>query len=104
MLSRDDACCVIGAIINSGIIDEDLVSDLQDISTAIGCEKDSLHLWGVDDQDVHDLYTCVRSDLITPEYQKHVDDLYNKYKFFPSEAEKNEIDIDEEDEEEGDEK
>lgn len=106
MLTRDEAGEVIYSVINSGIIDKDLVSDLEDVANGILCEKDGLHIWGAEDQDIADLYTAVRSDLITPEYQNHIDTLYDTYRFYASKFEKKEIEPeeDEEPEEEGEKK
>ena len=104
MLTRDEAGAVIYQVINSGILDEKLEDDLTDVATAILCEKDGLHLWGVDDKDISDLYVSVNQAYITPEFEAHVDALYDKYKFYASkfEEEQEKSEDDEQPEEEGD--
>ena len=104
MLTRDEAGAVIYQVINSGIISEDLEADLEEVANGILCEKDGLHIWGADDKDIADLYTSVSSDFITPEFEAHVEKLYDTYRFYASKFEKEEIEPDKEEqpEEEGD--
>ena len=92
MVTRDEAAEAIYEVINSGILDDDLEGRLEDIASCILREKDGLHLWGADDKDVVELYTTVRSDLVTPEYEQHIDELYYHYKFDPSEQEQEDFD------------
>lgn len=98
MITRDDACSVLYSIINSGLFSEELDADLEEIANCISCEKDSLHMWGCEDQDMTDLYVCVRDDLVTPEYEAHVDKLFDTYRFYASKFESKEIEPDDEEE------
>lgn len=78
-ITREDAAHTIYEIINSGIIDRELKDDLTSIVNCIEAEKDNLFVWGADDE-VTDLFISKRADLITPEWEKHCDELYETYK------------------------
>lgn len=67
-------------LINSGILAEDLEQDLRDIANCIEAEENlGIFLWGADD-DYIDLYIVKREDLITDEWLKHLDEVYEKYR------------------------
>ena len=91
MITREKAQERIYDVINSGIIDEDLETDLQEIAHCIEFEQFCLHMWGADDMDVGTLVTSMRTDI--PEYAEHVKKqqaIAAKHRFTPSEFEKDE--------------
>ena len=88
MITRDDAIEVLYDLMNSNVLDDELCDDLQNIANCISAERDSMHLWGADDQEVAELYTMVQSS--APDAEEHealCDKLFNKYCFEPSEHE-----------------
>ena len=78
-ITRKEAIKTIYDIMNSGILSEELENALQDIANCIEHENDGLFLWGADDE-VSDLFTARRKDLIPPEWEKHCKSLYDKQK------------------------
>lgn len=88
MIERDDAVRLLYSVINSGIVHDDLANALEEVAQCIAAENDGLHVWGVNSDDVAELYTSVRTD--TDEYKAHCDlcdELYQRYHFVPSEYE-----------------
>lgn len=78
-ITRDEAVETLYDVINSGIIDKELGSRLEDVANCISHEKDNLFLWGAED-DAANLFIMVREDLITPEWEEHMSSLYEKYR------------------------
>lgn len=79
-ITRSEAVEVLYSIINSGILDEELCGNIEEIANIIDHEdEDEISLWGAED-DAVDLFVAKREDLITPEWNKHCEDLYEKYK------------------------
>ena len=88
MIKREEAVDTLYALINSNVLDEELCDKIENIASCIGSERDGLHLWGADDQEVAELYTTVRSDAADlKEHENLCDMLYQKYCFEPSEFE-----------------
>lgn len=90
-LTREEAVEKIYAVINSGIIKDELEEDLANIANSIENEEKGLFTWGAEDE-VVDLFIAKRSDLITPEWEKHCADLYEKYRIKEPEAYKSDSD------------
>lgn len=79
-IKRDEAANILNEIADGGILRKELQDALEEIAGIIRHEdEDNLSLWGAED-DVTDLFVARREDLITPEWQQHCDDLYEKYK------------------------
>lgn len=78
-ITRDEAIVTLHDLMNSGILDADLCDELNDIASCIAHKDIGLNTWGADD-DVIDLFVAKRSDLITPAWRKHIEELYEKYK------------------------
>lgn len=79
-MTREKAVETLGAFIGTGILKEDLEDALEEIQMIIRHEgEDNLSLWGAEDE-ATDLFVAKREDLITPEWEKHCEDLYEKYK------------------------
>lgn len=78
-LTREEAVVVIYDLINSGILDPRLCDELTNIANSITNETYGLDTWGADDE-VADLFVAKREDLITDEWKRHVEELYEKYK------------------------
>lgn len=79
-ITREEAVGVLNRVSGSGILDDDLEDLLGEIATCISAEEElGIFLWGADD-DAVDLFTMKRSDLITDEWVKHQQELYERYK------------------------
>ena len=78
-ITREEAVHTLYAVINSGIISEELERKLQDIASCIDNEEQGLFTWGADN-DVMDLFVAKREDLITPEWEQHCNEIWEKYK------------------------
>ena len=83
MITRQEAVSVIYAIINSGIISEDLEDALQDIANCIEDEETlQIHSWGMPEDDYMTLHMTMRTDL--PEYEefmKKCEEIHQRYVF-----------------------
>ena len=79
LITRENAVDKLYDLINSGILDEKLCDDLEEIAYCINHENDNLFLWGAE-QDCIDLFVSRREDLIDDEWLKHQKALYEKYK------------------------
>lgn len=55
MITREEAAYVLRKTIDSGILKQELVCDLSEIIDCIEFEYDSLHVWGVPDEDIQKL-------------------------------------------------
>ena len=84
MPTREESVHTLYSLINSGILSEELEEQLEDIARCIESEDADnnlgVFLWGIEENDWMDLYTARRSDLITPEWEKHCHELYEKYR------------------------
>lgn len=84
MITREEAVRVLYAVTNSGIIADDLGEKLHDIIKCIQSgdrENDfGIDIWGAKEDDWIDLYVSRRVDLITPEWEQHQRDVYEKYR------------------------
>jgi len=79
-ITREDAVHRIYDVINSGIISDELASDLGDIAKCIEAEEThNVMLWGAD-EDATKLFIAFREDLWTDELKKEINDIYEKYK------------------------
>ena len=73
MITRQKAVRALYAVINCGIIDEDLEMSLQDIANCIEDETYlGIHAWGMSDEEYMKLHTAHRVDCR---------EIYGKYKF-----------------------
>lgn len=83
MITRADAIEAIYEIINSGIIEDELENDLEDIAKCIKAEAEwSIHAWGMPDEEYILLCTAHRTDL--PDYEEFIKKqvaIVNKYSF-----------------------
>lgn len=93
MITRDRAAEVIQKVIESGMFIKDYIDELEDIETCILDEKDGVHTWGAVDKELVELYNPSNA-VVTTRAAKRMDELYNKYKFEPSEFEREEFEID----------
>lgn len=79
-ITREEAVDVLERFAGSGILDRELEDKIEEIAQVIRHEdEDDLSLWGAED-DAADLFVSKREDLITPEWEQHCRDLYEKYK------------------------
>ena len=88
MITRTDAVNTLYQLINSGILNNKLKNNIQDIITCIEYEKLNLHLWNTDDTDVGTIATAMRTD--SPEYPdfiKKQKEIIQKHQFVPSKYE-----------------
>ena len=90
-ITRDEALETLQALLDSGILSEELEGKIEDIASAIENEKYGLHLWGADNKEYAVLYTAVRKDMITEDYIKEGQRIWQKYAFTPSPCEIEEI-------------
>lgn len=78
-MTKEEAIDVLENFINTGVIKEDLEDGLESIRMLLKYEvEDKLNLWGADDE-AGELFVAVRSDLKTPEYEKRMNGLWEKY-------------------------
>lgn len=88
MITREEAVETLYGLINSNVLDEELCDSIENIANCISAERDGLHLWNADDEEVAELYTSVRDN--TPDAEAHMElcnKLYAKYCFGPSKVE-----------------
>ena len=80
MPTRIEAARVLYQLINSGILSDDLETDLQNIANCIEAEeKKEVFLWGAKDDDWTELYTARREDLINDAWLRYIDAIQQKY-------------------------
>ena len=82
-ITRDEAIAVITRLVESGILDDELVSDLESIRHCISCELNGYHVWG-SDNDEDELYIMQRLDMTAEEFEIRCQELHEKYSFTPS--------------------
>ena len=92
MIKRNEAVQFLDALMASGMFSGEVNTALNDIIGCIQAEEDNLHIWGVDDEDVEDLYSTPKEEYMTDEYKVHIDELYGKYSFTPSIYEQKQFD------------
>ena len=79
-ITREEAADVLDRIEGSGILDPELEAAVGEMAMVLRFEDEhKLSLWGAG-READDLFTAKRSDLITPEWERHCEELYEKYK------------------------
>lgn len=99
IITRDEACVALRAIIESDILNDDLENALEDILNCIESEKNGYHCWG-GDTDFFELFIAHRSDLFTDELKAKLQSIHEKYSFVPAPYEKDELESFDDDEDE----
>lgn len=83
MITRDGAIETLYSLINSDVLSDEIEGQLEDIAKCIQAEDSEndlgLFLWGADD-DYVDLYVARREDLIDDAWNKHQQELFEKYR------------------------
>ncbi len=82
-ITRNEAVECLYNLINSDVLDCDILDDLEEIANCIDHENEGYHLWGADDE-AADLFSIPRSDLITEEVRNERERLCKKYSFTPA--------------------
>lgn len=83
MPTRMEAVRVLYQLINSGILSDDLETDLQNIANCIEAEeKKGVFLWGAKDDDWVELYIAQREDLINDAWIRYIDAIQQKYAIY----------------------
>lgn len=82
-ITRQEAMAVLIRVIESGILDDELVSDLESIRHCISCELDGYHVWG-SDGDEDELYIMQRLDMTAEEFANRQQELRKRYSFVQS--------------------
>lgn len=82
-VTREEAKSTLIELIDSGVLDLDIEDKLTQIYSIIDAEQVGYHVWGADN-DVSILFVARRSDLITEEYIKEVEEVKKKYSFVPA--------------------
>lgn len=78
-ITKQEAVDTLMDLIGTGIIREELEDKIEEIIHVLSHEiDDKLNLWGAGDE-AHELFVAVRSDLQTPEYEKRMNELWEKY-------------------------
>jgi len=98
IITRDEACVALRAVIDSDILNDDLENALEDIFNCIKSEEDGYHCWG-GDIDFFELYIAHRSDLYIDELKEKLRAVHEKYSFVPAPYEKEEFENCDEDDE-----
>jgi hypothetical protein len=75
MITREQAIYAIYEIINSGIIDMELETRLQDIANCIDAENYGVHLWGTDEVKTYEHYIFGPSDFEEAEIMQNIKEL-----------------------------
>lgn len=89
-ITREEAIETLVNLVNSGILDEELENNLEEIISCIDYERKGYHAWGADCE-FTDLFIAYRSDLWTDELKERMQKLHNKYSFTPASYEQEEI-------------
>lgn len=80
MPTRMEAARVLYQLINSGILSDDLETDLQNIAQCIEAEeKKEVFLWGVEDDDWQALYMHREPELCNDAWIRYIDAIQQKY-------------------------
>lgn len=96
-ITRSEAVSVLSALIDSGILSDEIEDALQDIMFCIEQEQLGYHCWGGENELV-ELFTSHRADLWTDELKEKVQAIHNKYSFTPAPYEAEELKANLEDE------
>lgn len=91
MISRELAIDTLQELVNTGIFDEDITSNLEDIISCLEAEMVGRHEWGVPNEKLCHLYGAVREDLVTDELIKETHEALELIRFIPSKYEYDEI-------------
>ena len=79
-MTRAEAIDALCRLAGSSILDRDLTDSIEQIEMILRHEEeDNLSLWGAEDE-ATDLFIARREDLITPEWEEHCRELYEKYR------------------------
>ena len=79
-MTREEAIDALCRRAGSSILDRDLTDSIEQIEMILRHEEeDNLSLWGAEDE-ATDLFIARREDLITPEWEEHCRELYEKYR------------------------
>lgn len=79
-MTREEAIDALCRLAGSSILDRDLTDSIEQIEMILRHEEeDNLSLWGAEDE-ATDLFIARREDLITPEWEEHCRELYEKYR------------------------
>lgn len=82
MISRHEATVVLYELINSGILDEGLEQDLQEIVTCIEAEEErKMFFWGASNEDVYEMVVARREDLWTPDVVARCEEIEKRLSF-----------------------
>lgn len=80
-MSREDAIRLLYTLINSCILADEFEADLEELANIIQAEREGLHIWEADADEVTTLHTAVREDLITDDYLDKCRQIRAKYSF-----------------------
>lgn len=90
-LYREEAIGALYGLINSGILEKELENTLEELTIILESELDGIHLWGRKYSDCDLIHTAMRSDLITDDVKKKIENQYHSVKFTPCNAEQDEL-------------
>ena len=88
MITRQQAIDTLCEILNTGILEQSLEDDLEDILSCIEAEEYCIHAWGMDDNDYLNIETGIVDGIDAEEFEKHVEEILRFHSFVPSEAER----------------
>lgn len=89
-ITRNEAIDVLYCLINSGILDDELEAEIEEIACCIEKENEGYHLWGAD-AEVGELFVARRQDQWTDELVSHLREIHDKYSFTPAPFERAEF-------------
>ena len=77
-MTREEAVDVLYRLADNDILDRKITDAVEEIAMILRHEdEDDLSLWGAEDE-ATDLFIARREDLITPEWEEHCRELYEK--------------------------
>ena len=82
MIERDDAAKLLQTLAETSLLSEGLSDTLQNIADCIAAERDGLHLWGGDDEEIEALYMPICDGKTEDINKAHA--MAAKYKYSPS--------------------
>lgn len=83
-ITRQEAFNVLESLIESDILSDEICDQLHSIAECIEEERYCRHIWGGDPEEICELYTARRVDLITPEILNMCEEIHEKYEFKPA--------------------
>lgn len=101
-ITREEAFNVLEDLIESDILSDEICDLLHSIAECIEEERYCRHIWGGDPEEICELYTAHREDLITPEIINRCAEIHQKYEFMPATFEADLYDDDDDDDDECD--